>query len=115
MSAGLERPGGASARLPPALLSHEGHDRAPPGARRRARIRITHLPRLLQKDREAAAGSDLALGDDDAVHRLDQLARDGEPEAEAAGLARSRAVSPVEAVEDVRQLVFRDADPRVLD
>src|SRR3979411_315388 len=41
MSADPERPCGASASLPPALLGHEGDGRAPSGARRRARICTT--------------------------------------------------------------------------
>src|ERR1700716_3641961 len=44
MSTGLERPGGPSSGLPPALLSYEGDDRAPSGARRRARIWTTWPP-----------------------------------------------------------------------
>ena len=46
---------------------------------------------------------------------MDDLLRDGEAEAVAAHLARARLVDAVEAVEDLRLVLFGDADARVAD
>src|SRR5215210_422282 len=64
---------------------------------------------------EGRARADHALdGDVPAVH-LDDLAADGEPEAAPPGRARAVLVHPVEALEELAQVLLRYADAGVLD
>src|SRR6185503_5717088 len=64
-------------------------------------------------ERRAARG--LALDSDAPAMCFSDPAPDREPEPRAAVSARSRAVHAVEAVEDVRQVLRRDADAGVAD
>jgi len=57
----------------------------------------------------------VAVDADRAAHQLDQLLRDGEPQAGPAVPAGGRGVGLGEALEDARERVGRDADPGVLD
>src|SRR5690349_16693089 len=51
----------------------------------------------------------LALGGHPAPVRLDEMLHDGEAQPRAAFIPRARGIGPVEALEDARQVLARDA------
>src|ERR1043166_7615046 len=96
-------------------ISDCGLTRAVPLLIPRSGIRIPRFDER-QPDAEGRAVADAAARRrDGAAVKLDEVARDGEAEAEAAVLARDALVGLAEAVEDVRQEFGRDAAPRVGD
>src|SRR5689334_7170482 len=99
--------GGEAGRAPTSALAGLALDLRAAGRHDRRR-------RQLEVERAALSGSG-ALGPDVTALRLDQLARYVEPESGPADAAPVGAVHPVEAPEQPRQLVGRDAEPLVGD
>src|SRR5262245_54256899 len=68
-----------------------------------------------QREGECRALAERALHRDLTIHRLHEVLHDREPEPGAAERTRARAVDAVEALEDARCVLVRDADPGVGD
>src|SRR5579884_1963014 len=66
-----------------------------------------------QTDSERGSLSCPAGGADIAMHRLGKMFNDRQPQASAAQLTRTCFVHSIEALEDARQIGFRDTDARI--
>src|SRR5215207_7878533 len=68
-----------------------------------------------KRDHERRAFADVAVDGDLAVHRFDEMLHDREAEPGAAVLPRASRIDPIEAFEEARQMLARDARSVVRD
>lgn len=68
-----------------------------------------------ERNSKEGTAAESAFGFDQATMQVHDPARDGEAQTGAAGLARAGLIGAVEALENVRQVFFADADATIAD